>query len=410
MKKRKILIFSILMLCTKTIASAQDNTEYSKEFYGFIRTDFFGQTADMVNSVDELFTLYPKPVNINDEGEDLTRIPSAGLHSIATRMGVHFHMPGILGAQKGYGRIEADFSGGSDYVWVRLRQAYVKLNWERGEWLLGQTWHPLFTESIMPNVININTGAPYIAFNRSPQLKYTYSTDYGKVYAAAIYQTMYKSPGPDGSVIRYKQDGVLPNLFLGYEYTDENWIGGLGFDYKPLRPERYFVNSIGDKYLNNRVLNSYSGVIYGAYKEEGLIIAAKAIYGQNLGDHSIIGGYAIHDSHTEYIPFNSFSSLVNVSYGQLHKLNLFAGYSANLGSAWKIDNQVTYYGFGSYENQHIRDMYRIALSYTYNPSHWRIGPELEYDNAAWGSLDKGQIVSCQRNDVLRLTATVMYLF
>lgn len=57
-----------------------------------------------------------------------------------------------------------DFRGsGTTFSTVRLRHAYLNLDWGKPSLLLGQTWHPLYGD-VAPQILNLNMGAP---FNRS---------------------------------------------------------------------------------------------------------------------------------------------------------------------------------------------------------------------------------------------------
>ncbi len=371
---------------------AQEETqEKGFDGYGFIRTDFFAQSHNCINSVNDLFSLFAAP-----EGNQ----PSAGMHSITTRMRADFFAPGILGANKAIGKIEADFSGGSDYVWIRLRQAYAQLKWKHSSLLLGQTWHPLFTSHIMPNTLNINTGSPFNPFNRSPQLRYNlYFQDF-TLTAAAIYQTMYKSSGPQGNSIQYQKNAVIPNMFLGIDYGHDDLILGLGADYKAIKPIE----------TNPALVHGLSGIAYANYQKDLFRISAKALYGENLSDHNIIGGYFV-DSEGNYHKYQSFASYCNLVYGNLHKWSLLGGYSVNLGLQDKTTLGGTMYGFGISGGKIIKDLYRVSLAYTYNPTNWRIGLELEYNNVAWCDLAMGgKLINPTRKDVVRMDAAVLYFF
>ena len=373
---------------------AQETTEKGFDVYGHIRTDFFAQSRNCVNSVNDLFSLFAAP-----EGQQA----SAGMHSITTRMGADFYAPGVLGAKQAKGKIEADFSGGSDYVWIRLRQAYTQLQWEHSSLLLGQTWHPMFTSHIMPTTLNINTGSPFNPFNRSPQIRYNHHFQDLTLTAAAIYQTMYKSAGPKGNSIQYQKDAVIPNVFLGLDYRLNHLTFGLGADYKAIKP----ISEV------NRLVHGFSGIAYADYQKDLFRASGKVLYGENLSDHNIIGGYYI-DRNKEYHKYKSFATYANISYGQLHKAFLLAGYSANLGTQEKINSNGDFYGFGIYKgnlgNRYIGDLFRVSLGYTYNPTNWRIGIELEYNNVTWCELALAQLVNPVRHDVFRLDAAAVYFF
>ena len=386
-------LLSLSMLVSALSLSAENNTQIQEkgfDIYGHIRTDFFAQSRNCINSVNDLFSLYAAP-----EGNQ----PSAGMHSITTRMGANFYAPGILGAKQSVGKIEADFSGGSDYVWIRLRQAYTQWQWEHASLLMGQTWHPMFTQHIMPGTLNINTGSPFNPFNRSPQLRYNSHFQDVTFTGAAIYQTMYKSQGPNGASIQYQKDAVVPNLFLGIDYKNKHFRTGLGGDYKAIKPMKEV----------DALVHGFSGIVYADYQKDLLRISAKATYGQNMSDHNIIGGYNIDERHN-YHKFNSFAAYTNLCYGSLHKMLFLAGYTANLGATDEITSTGNFYGFGISNNKYIGDMYRVSLAYTYNPENWRLGVELEYNKVTWCEMALGQLVNPDRKDVVRLGMVAQYYF
>jgi len=169
--------------------------------------------------------------------------------SIATRLGLDFTGTTLFGA-KASAKIECDFAGiSTSYYLIRLRQAYMKLNWENTELLVGQTWHPLFG-NVMPTVPSLNTGSPFQPFNRSPQIRLKQSLDGNfSLIAAATYQMQYMSQGPNGTSASYLKNALLPNLYVGFENKSNNWTTGIGFDAKTLK-------------INHEKLNSTSAVAY----------------------------------------------------------------------------------------------------------------------------------------------------
>ncbi len=372
--------------------AAQDVQDKGMHLYGHIRTDFFMQSRNSVNSSKDLFSLYAAPY-----GEQ----PSAGMHSVTTRIGSDFYTAGVLGANQALGKIEADFSGSSDNVLVRLRQAYVQLNWEHASLLLGQTWHPLSTIQIMPTTLNINIGSPYNPFNRSPQLRYQYEFQGWKATAAAIYQSYYKSNGPEGKSHKYQNDAMLPNLYIGIEKKlDGGYLLGLGTDFKALKP----IESV------NTLLYSYAGTAYAQYSKDLLKVSAKATYGQNLSEHNIICGYYI-DRDNRMYNYQALAMYANAVYGKEHQLSMLAGYAVNLGAVGNIQRTGNYYGFGVSDDRCIGDMFRVSAAYMYRPNaSWKFGTELEFNQATWCEMVLGRFYNPLRKNVVRLTAAVVYLF
>ncbi|MDP4277721.1 MAG: hypothetical protein Q8914_08815, partial [Bacteroidota bacterium] len=251
-------------------------------------------------------------------------------------------------------------------------------------------------------------------FNRSPQWWLNYGARL-KWTAAAVYQRMATSTGPDGKTYLYQHNAVAPDLFASVDYSEHRFLTGWAVDYKSILPEQYITDGNGVKIVNKRKLNTPAFMVYGKYTGKSLIVSAKALYGQNLTDHNLIGGYAITPDHN-YIPYNTFTSFINLTYGVKHQFDLFAGYSANLGPDKTLPENSNFYGFGvdeanTSEEKMIGTMYRLTPSYSYNLPHWKIGVELEYTNAAWGKrAAEGSIIDLDRSDNQRVYAKLMYKF
>lgn len=97
-------------------------------------------------------------------------------------------------------KVEADFRGsGTSYSTIRLRHAYLNLDWGRSALLLGQTWHPLFGD-VSPQILNLSVGAPFQPFSRAPQIRYRYTHKGFQLTGAAIWQSQYLSQGIVGKV------------------------------------------------------------------------------------------------------------------------------------------------------------------------------------------------------------------
>ena len=77
---------------------------------------------------------------------------------------------------------------------VRLRHAYLNLDWGKPSLLLGQTWHPLYGD-VAPQILNLNMGAPFQPFSRAPQIRFRYKTGDIQLTGAAIWQSQYLSQG-----------------------------------------------------------------------------------------------------------------------------------------------------------------------------------------------------------------------
>ena len=406
MNSKKLFLLPFLLFSLLNGFAADPSVGY--QLYGFVRNDFYINSRQNFEVLDGLFSIFPKPVDINTNGKDKNAVPNAEMLSVATRLGIDFRGTPIMGA-KSTAKIECDFAGiSTSYYLIRIRQAYLKLNWEKTELLVGQTWHPLFG-SVLPTVPSLNTGSPFQPFNRSPQVRAKHMlTNELSVIGSVNYQMQYMSQGPLGASPSYLKNALLPDIFVGLESKSKHWISGVGFDTKTLK-------------INDASLTSGSAVAYTQYADNQLQIKAKAIYGQNLSDHLMIGGYGISNQSTTneivYTNFNTLSSWLNIVYGTKVQAGIFMGISQNLGTNENLNidaaGKITAYGYGFYaDTQQLMDrIYRIAPHITYNLSNFKLGFEYELTSADYGKIQgNGRIENSSAATNHRAMATISYIF
>jgi len=401
-------LLSCILIAFATLAFAQEQTTKTK-IYGYVGNDFFYNSRQNVEMVDGIIQLFPKPIELN-AGVDKNTVAQAEMLSVNTRLGVDITGTPVLGA-KTSGKIEADFAGfGTSYYVFRIRQAYMKLNWAKTELLVGQTWHPLFG-SVLPSTFSANAGAPFQPFNRSPQVRLKQSLSSTLSFtAAALYEMQYASQGPQGTINTYMKNALLPNLFVGLENKNAHWTNGIGVDFKSIKPDVKYVSSL-------------SAVAYSQYVNNKFQIKAKAIYGENLSDQLMLGGYGVSkyaaDSTTvlKYTNFNNLSTWLNVVYGTKIQVGVLLGLSQNLGTnenlAARKGGKYTAYGYGYYDaTQSIVDhLYRVAPEVSYNLSNVRFGLEYDFTTAAYGTIQRdGSSTNPYTVNNHRVLASVMYIF
>ena len=401
-------LFPIFLLIFSSSILAQDSTTKLK-IYGFIRNDFFYNSRKNEESTDGAFNFFPKPADIS-AGIDKNAVPQAELLSINTRIGLDITGADLFGA-KSSAKIESDFAGtGATFFILRIRQAFMKLNWEKSELLIGQAWHPMFG-NVFPTVQSLNVGAPFQPFNRSPQIRFSYNLNNSmSIIGAALYEMQFVSQGPIGSSSSYMKNAMIPDLFLGSEYKTAHWTSGIGVDTKTLKPDANQITSL-------------SAVAYSQYTDKMLQLKAKVIYGQNLTDLGLIGGYGVSKYATDsatvlsYSNLNTLSSWFNAVYGNKVQVGVLVGYSKNLGSdatlAYRKGKKITAYGCGFYDsNQQLVDqLIRISPQISYNLPNLKFGLELDYTTAIYGTIQTtGKINSAYNVDNNRIVATMSYTF
>lgn len=304
--KRIFLFVFIFQYAIVDLMSQTSSLQY--KLYGFVENQFNFNSRKNLEGSDGLVNLFPLPEKPDANGDDLNEVPSAEMLSINSRLGLDLTGIDVMKAQTSL-KIESDFAGtGSTYYLLRIRRAYINMDWEKSALLVGQDWHPL-SSALMPSVFGLNGGAPFNPFNRSPQLNYKYKFSSWKLSLAALYQMQYCSDGPAGKKSSYMKNAMLPDLYVGIENKTEHFLVGLGADLKTIVPrsEATVGNSV---YKVNESLTSYVGMAYGQYTTGKFTAKAKVVYGQNMTDLLMMGGYGISQinpltGEQEYTSFNS---------------------------------------------------------------------------------------------------------
>ena len=294
---RLLPLFVLIVFCSLPfVQHAQESSVWKHSAYGFVRADAFFDTRKSAEAVDGLFLLYPLKVLPDSAGADLNDISQLTMTSISSRIGVKtgggklFNDKATLSAN-----LEADFTARSNSNSFRLRQAWIKLSFNKQTLLMGRTWHPMFTTEVFPATLSINAGAPFNPFNRSPQIRYELTpSDKWLITAALLYQNDYKNLGLDenGDVtnqLSLMRTGMVPNMHLQAMYKHPLISLGAFVDYKSLMPKTKTEGSLG-VFKTDETIESYAGGLFAKLKKDKLIVKTKAMVGQNLTDHLMTCG------------------------------------------------------------------------------------------------------------------------
>ena len=368
--KKYILIFLCLITVSGSFAQMQD---FKFKFYGQIRTDFYYNSRANEETVDGLFYMYPKDKVRDPDGNDLNSTPNSNFYTLYSRLGVDVAGP-KLGTAKTSAKVEVDFRGtGTSYSVIRLRHAYLNLDWGKSALLLGQNWHPLFGD-VSPQILNLSVGAPFQPFSRAPQ------------------------------------------FYVGADYKNDGLLAGVGIELLSLKPRtESTVNK--DTYKVDERITTLSYEAHVKYTNKDWFIAAKSVLGSNLTQASGLGGFGIKSvneqtGEQEYTPIRFSSSWFNVVYGQKWKPGIFVGYAKNLGTSDALyapkGNDAKLYGTGTDLNQLVT----AGAELTYNVPHWKFGLEYTLSSAWYGSLNtsNGKIQDTHAVCNNRIVAVAMFMF
>ena len=421
--KKYILIFLCLITVSGSFAQMKD---FKFKFYGQIRTDFYYNSRANEETVDGLFYMYPKDKVRDEDGNDLNSTSNSNFYTLYSRLGVDVAGP-KLGTAKTSAKVEVDFRGtGSSYSVVRLRHAYLNLDWGKSALLLGQTWHPLFGD-VSPQILNLSVGAPFQPFSRAPQIRYRYSNHNFQLTGAAVWQSQYLSQGPGGKSQEYIKKSCVPEIYVGADYKKGGLLAGVGVELLSLKPRTESViqgyeewwngNSpiklpFTHKYKVDERITTLSYEAHVKYTNKDWFIGAKSVLGSNLTQTSGLGGFGIKsiDERTgeqKYTPIRFSSSWLNVVYGQKWKPGIFVGYAKNLGTSDELESEQLY-GTGT----NLAQLVTAGAELTYNVPHWKFGLEYTLSSAWYGSLNKtnGKIIDTHAVCNNRIVAVAMFMF
>lgn len=407
--RKKIVPFAIcLIFASSSFAQKKD---FDLKFYGQVRTDLYYNSRANEETVDGLFYMYPKDKVRDEDGKDLNSTPSSNFCTLYSRLGVDVFGP-KLGTAQTSAKVEIDFRGtGTSYSVVRLRHAYLNLDWGKSALLAGQTWHPLFGD-VSPQVLNLSTGAPFQPFSRAPQIRYRYTDKNFQLTGAAIWQSQYLSQGPAGKSQEYIKKSCIPEIYIGADYKNGGLLAGAGIEMLSLKPRTQAIGENEKTYKVDERITTLSYEAHIKYNNKKWFVAAKSVLGSNLTQASGLGGFGIKsvDKRTgeqEYTPIRFSSSWLNVVYGQKWKPGIFVGYAKNLGTSDELISDKLY-GTGTDLDQ----LTTAGAELTYNIPHWKFGVEYTLTSARYGSLNtsNGKIKDTHAVCNNRIVAVAMFMF
>ncbi len=341
MKKKIILGLSLVCLFSNLFSQEK---KFGFEFYGWVSPQYFINSHEIVEARDGQLSLYPKPADYDENGKDRNQNTNQNFSAAASRFGARIFLNDILGA-KVVGNLETDFTGQSDANMhlLRLRQANVKMSWEKVSLTMGHGWSAFCVPEMMPAMQDLNNGAPFHPFSRLNHIRVDYSPlKILNIVATAGWQRDYASIGINGGR-DYKQQSFasIPELNLQLQVKTNNLFAGVGAEYKELKP---------NKNINN-TLSSFAYTAFLNYKNQDFNLKLQAISGENLNDYCMIGGF--YEFNGNYTPttINSLWCDVSYSLGRITPALFIAGATHDFDRTY-----INTYGSG----MSVENLYRIA--------------------------------------------------
>lgn len=372
---------ALLLFINAILLQAQEK-KFKVTPYGFLALDIMADTRESVTSRSGHVYLYPKRPEYDASGNDINANSKLDFKSAISRFGVKIAGPDAFGA-KTSGVFEVDFAGkGSTDFLVRLRHAFVKLDWEKQNLLIGKYWHPFFIPENYPQTVNFVVGAPVHPLSRASQIRFTQDiAEHSSVAFVMLMHGDFNSVGPTDQT----QMTNVPETVVQLKHKTDNLLLAATAGLKPQLP---FVPTIDD---NNNMLESEVVIcpefnVSAKYIFDKVTVKAEAVYGGSMTHLTMIGGLAQKAKdgvaiEGEYTPIMTSAYWGDISTnGKVVKFGIFGGVTYNLGTTTESVNAEGYARAAD-----MGHMYMAAPRVVWYSGKMQIGLEWLYTVAAYNS-------------------------
>ena len=371
------LLAALSALGPGVVCSAQEETPPKLKLYGFIRNYAAFDTREVDAGTHDLYFYMPKDVKAVD-GVDQNAVPSFRMLSLTSQLGLDISGYRIGDTQIN-GVVEGDFylMNGSTASF-RLRQAYMGILWDNlvlGDLLLnvGQTWHPMSAD--LPNVTDMELGAPFTPFNWSPQIMAHWTVGKFTWTGGILYPMQFLPVGPTSTTTPvwfesssrylpitsygatksadYNKYGMIPEVYLGVTLKSGGFLGRIGVNMFSSMPRweapsvrivdeatRELAYDFNDKSVLRARLFAFSPLLFLQYTHGSFQIKAKGVLAQS-GEHmNLLSGYGVTfnwNRHAlEYTPMQDLVSYLSFQVGRKVQFMSMFGYMQQLGTTKAI--------------------------------------------------------------------------
>lgn len=199
MIKKHLLPFIPALICLLPFLCMGQDTEtpYKLTVTGFVRANALFDSRQAVEAREGFLLFYAKKPHYDQDGKDINAKPSFNQYAMCSHLTAKVTGPDVLGA-KAFALIEGDFTGASNAEnnSMRLRHAYISMQWDKTRLIMGQYWHPMGLPEMIPGVLGLNTGAPFHSFSRQPQIRVDHKIGAVNLVAVAASHTPFSGTPP----------------------------------------------------------------------------------------------------------------------------------------------------------------------------------------------------------------------
>lgn len=427
MRRTPPLLPLVLLLWCAAAALAQDaGSDRLLTWHGFVNPHMYLDSRQVVAGREDMMLFFPKPVEADAYGNDLNGTAALKMMSITARISLTLKGPDVLGART-RAFMEGDFTGSTDATInsLRLRHAYIDMQWKTRSLLMGQYWYPMVVHEIMPCTNPLNMGAPFHPYARYSQLRFTQRLGRLEAVAVASFQLDNKSKGPDESLALpqaplastlFQSRSLIPEQHLQLRYKGERLFLGVAVNMLTIRPRSYVLDTNGGKHPTRRTVTTFAYSLFGSYRFGNWTLKAQTLLHDNLYESCSLGGYyetRVPEGDTYHYSYHDWTyTTVWTDLGRTTgrwRPGIFLGYAVN--NDYKRLNEtaaadIAVYGRGS----DIRKMYRIQPRLVYHTDKGLMfQAEAEYSAALYRTPHAASL-SGEWADNLRLSLGAVYTF
>ncbi len=384
--KRYLCVFILAALSAGVPAASAEKADTVKKesrvkfrFGGRLDAQVFTDSYASKTRNGGIFYYFPLAPVYNKYGEDINRENSLRFGVANTRLSVGATAADILGATA-TAFVETDFMGTGDNLGVlRLRHAYVSLDWKRSRLLIGQTNNLAVPEEIFPNTVAHGSGTPINPQSRIPQIRFTQRL--GDLVRLTGALGMYA--GTEGEAQAY---GMVPDIALRLTVGGpKGSMVGFGGGFKSIRPR----NLTADSVRTFKRMVAFNASVFGLHTfGGGHKLSAFAMWGQDLSTLSMLGGYgprlrdiAAGDADYGYTATQTVAVWLNYESKVMKgwQPGFFTGWTKNLGTGKEVD-----LAKAAIPDKGIDWYFRLSPRLWYHYRMLSFGLEYMYSLASWG--------------------------
>ena len=326
---KKVLVLLVLLV---SLVRLEAQSGFTLDWHGFVNPHYYADSRSVVGGREDMMLFYPKPVLLDSLGRDINDGWQANMLAITARLGLRINGPDMLGA-KTSAFIEGDFTGATNATInnLRLRHAYIDLNWKHHRLLAGQYWYAMVIHEIMPMTNPLNMGAPFHCYARQPQVRYEYHLKGFEAVAVAQWQLDNMSQGllnglPTSSTL-FARHSLVPELTAQMRFNHGWLFFGAAVNAKTIQPFVQTVYTAQQPPTDLHTSLTYS--FFGRLKLGEVTIKAQTLLNNSLYEGCSLGGYVIEDGYIYDWHFNTVWLDVERSSGHWRP-GLFMGYAKKI--------------------------------------------------------------------------------